>query len=161
MVLCVTATICAGAQTTPLPAATPPAAPATPQAPCLFTPEELEPVLARRPAAGVARRDARGSACVYAMPTQDVRQVVVLVDERYTAERFEQRVSLAGRLAASPPTMIRKVGDGAFYVAGVAGARRGMKYVEITGLRQSAARVVTAEDAARLLGLALARLPQF
>lgn len=132
-----------------------------PQAPCLFLPEDLEPVLARRPAAGVVQRDARGSACIYAMPTADVRRVLVLIDERYTAERFEHRVNLAGRVASSKPTMLRNIGDGAFYVAGVAGARRGLKYVEITGLRQSAARQITPEDAATLLRLALERLPQF
>ena len=140
--------------------APPPAAAPLPGVPCLFLPEDLAPILARKPAAGVAKRDARGGTCAYAMPTEDVRQVVVLVDERYTAERFEQRVSLAGRIAASPPTMIRNVGDSAFYVAGVAGARRGVKYVEISGLRQSAIRPVTADDAAKLLRLALERLPR-
>jgi hypothetical protein len=145
------------------PAAAPaPAAAAVPQAPCLFTPEDLTPILARAPAAGVALRDSRGNkACTYAMPTEDVRQVVVLIDERYTAERFKQRVELAGRIASSQPTMFGNIGDGAFYVAGVAGARRGLKYVEISGLRQAAARPITPDDAAKLLRLALERLPRF
>jgi hypothetical protein len=166
LVQCSPALMTAWAQTTPAPAAppgaTPPAAASTPTTPCLFTPDELAPILARKPAAGVAQRDSRGgNVCTYLMPTKDVRHVVVLIDERYTAERFEQRVTLAGRIAASTPILFNKIGDGAFYVAGVAGVRRGLKYVEISGLRQSAARTVTPGDAAALLRLALERLPRF
>jgi hypothetical protein len=151
----------AWARTATPPAAPPVAAPAVPKPPCLFSPEDLAPILARTPAAGVAQRDARGNSCSYTMPTQDVRRVVVQIDERFTAERFEQRVKIAGRVASASPRMLEGIGDGAFYVAGVAGARRGLKYVEISGLRQSAARPITPDDAATLLKLALERLPRF
>ena len=149
------------AQGAPLPPAPPPPAALTPAVPCLLLPDDFTAVLARTPAPGVANRDARGHTCTYAMPTKDVRQVIVLVDERYTAERFEHRVKLAGRVAAAKPVLLEGIGDGAFYVAGVAGARRGLKYVEISGLRQAAARPIKPEDAATLLRLALERLPKY
>lgn len=162
-VSCASGGLPAWAQTATPPAAPPPpvAAPAVPKAPCLFAPADLEPILARLPAPGVEQRDARGNSCSYAMPTRDVRRVVVQIDERFTAERFEQRVKIAARVAGSSPKMFEGIGDGAFYVAGVAGARRGLKYVEISGLRQSAARPITPADAATLLKLALERLPRF
>ncbi len=149
------------AQNTPLPPAPPPPAPPTPTVPCLFLPADLEPVLARTPALGVAQHEARGKLCTYTMPTKELRQLTVMVDERFTAERFEQRVRLAARVAASKPVMWTDIGDGAFYVAGVAGARRGLKYVEISGLRQASARPIKPDDAATLLRLALERLPKY
>ena len=161
--------LAAHAQTAPPPAAAPTsptapvdAAPAPPGVPCLLTPKEIEAALGLLPAAGMAQRDARGvSTCVYTMPTRDLRRVIVQIDERYTAERFEQRVRLAGRVASATPVAIKDIGDGAFYVAGVAGTRRGLKYIEITGLRQAAARPIDADDAAKLLRAALERLPRF
>ncbi len=151
----------AGAQNTSLPPAPPTPAPAVPTVPCLFLPPDLTPVLARTPTLGVAHQEARGNICIYTMPTKELRQLIVSVDERFTAERFEQRVKLAARVAASKPVMLADIGDGAFYVAGVAGARRGLKYVEISGLRQAAARPIKPEDAATLLRLALERLPRY
>lgn len=161
-VLCALFTLAtqAAAQSTTLPPAPPPPAPVVPTAPCLFLPDDLAPVLGRKPAAGVESRDQRGHLCAYSMPTKELRQLIVTVDERFTAERFEQRQRLAGRVAGSRPVPL-SVGDGAFYVAGVAGARRGLKYVEISGLRQSAAHPIKPEEAAALLQLALDRLPKY
>jgi hypothetical protein len=148
----------------PIPPAPPPAPPppAAFAAPCLFAPEDFAAVLGRTPEAGVAQRDDRGvNTCVYALPGKELRRVVVQVHERFSAERFDMRVATAGRIAAARPTLIADIGDGAFYVAGVAGTRRGLKYVEISGLRQAAARPLTADDAGTLLRLALQRLPRF
>lgn len=147
----------------PLPAAPSPVAPTPSFAPpCLFAPEDFTAILGRRPEAGVSQRDDRGlNTCVYTLPGKELRRVIVQVHERFSQERFDMRIKTAQRIASSRPTLIADVGDGAFYVAGVAGARRGLKYVEISGLRQAATRTVAPDDAATLLKLALERLPRF
>jgi len=128
--------------------------------PCLFETKDLTPLLARQPAQGIAKVDEHNNLiCVYTMPTKTLRQLVVLVDRHYTAQRFAQRLRLAGRVAASRPKQLTGVGDEAFYVAGVAAARHGFKYVEIIGLRQASARPIKPQEVAALLQQALDRIP--
>lgn len=143
----------------PLPPPLPPPPPEF-NVPCLFSEKELSPVLARQPARRAEQIDEHNNAiCVYTMPTKTLRRLIVLVDTHYTAKRFAQRLKLAGRVAASRPIPLEGVGDEAFYVAGVAAARHGFNYVEITGLRQASGRHVRSSEAAALLRLALSRMP--
>ncbi|HRK57860.1 MAG TPA: hypothetical protein PLQ67_10115, partial [Burkholderiaceae bacterium] len=148
-------------ETTNWPPPPPKPAPVEPQVPCLFLAKELSPVLGITPQEGQASSDEPLPTCTYVLPTERLRQVVVTVDARYNAQRYAQRLRLAQRIAASKPIEFTGLGDGAFYVAGVAGVWRGYKYIEISGLRKAANRRLRAQDAEALLRLALERTPRY
>lgn len=151
----------APAQEAPLPPPPPKPAPAKPGVPCLFLAKELAPILGITPKEGEVSGDAPLPTCTYILPTERLRQVVVTIDVRYNVDRYARRVRLARRIAASKPVEFSGLGDGAFYVAGVAGVWRGYKYIEISGLRKAANRRISAKDAEGLLRLALERNPQY
>lgn len=151
----------ASAQESPLPPPPAQPAPIEPQVPCLFFAKELTPALGITPQEGQASSNEPLPTCTYVLPTERLRQVVVTVDVRYNAQRYAQRLRLAQRIAASKPVEFAGLGDGAFYVAGVAGVWRGYKYIEISGLRKAANRRLRAQDAEALLRLALARTPRY
>ena len=129
---------------------------------CLLKAAELAPVLGHTPVEGRADQDPFGvPMCVYEMNNETGRRFLLLVQPRaWDRKRFEQRITLAEGSGQRKVQPLPGVGDGAFLVEGVAGALAGTHYIEFNGLKTAALRPVQADEVAKLLKLALERLPK-
>jgi hypothetical protein len=129
---------------------------------CLLKAAELAPVLGHMPIEGRADQDPFGvPMCVYEMSNESGRRFLLLVHNKaWDRRRFEQRITLAEGSGQRHVQTLSGVGDGAFFVEGVAGAITGTHYIEFNGLKTASLRPVQPEEVARLLKLALERLPK-
>ena len=124
---------------------------------CLFKPAELAAALGQTPDTVVAKTDPSGTSCSYRVgksPAFSAR-VVAKCDQA----RFDSHAKLMQSTSGKPNNPLAGIGDGAYFSpGGTAAARVGGRCIQLSGLRAGARREVTADDAAKLLGLAVTRV---
>jgi len=99
--------------------------------------------------------------CVYDMKGENGHRFLLLVHATpWDRKRYERRITLAEGSGMRKVQTLPGIGDGAFFVEGVAGVISGKRYVELNGLKNAALRQVQADEAAALLKLILERMPK-
>jgi len=138
------------------------AAQAALQTSCLLKASELAPVLGHTPLEGRADQDPFGvPMCVYEKSNDSGHRFLLLVHAKaWDRKRYEQRITLAEGSGQRKVQVLPGVGDAAFMVEGVAGVLAGTHYIEFNGLKAASLRPVQPDEVARLLKLAVERLPK-